>query len=302
MKKINIIILVSIVFLFSSCERSINIGCLDPDGDVETRTLNFDDFSDITIAIPSITEITQGNNHEVIIEASSNIIDRIDSDSRKSGNDLDIEINGCVKFDEDEILIRITVPTLEAIKIEGTGTVVGTNTFTTSEDIKTEVEGTGTITLDIEGAVVVAAKIEGTGEIILEGSCQELKAEIEGTGEIDTDELTAQIVLAKIEGTGDIRCNVNEEIKIDIDGTGSVRASGVATTQEIKIEGAGSVRNFNLEADDTDVDIRGFGEVEVTCLSTLSVNIQGGGDVCYRGNPTIGELNIDGLGQLSDCN
>ena len=304
MKKlnINIVILLSLVFLFSACERRINIGCLEPDGDTTTRVLNFDDFSDITISFPAETTITQGDEHIVEIEASENIIDRINSDSRKSGNDLDLEINGCVQFDEDDIRINITLPILEAIKIEGIGIVDGTNTFTTEDDMTLSIEGAGEINLDVEVESTLTAKIEGAGGISVFGTAMEFKPEIEGFGDINADEITAQIIDAKIEGGGAIDCNVTEAIKISIEGTGTVRTGGTAVTQEIKLEGAGNVRNFGLDADDTDIVISGLGDVEVNCLNTLSIKIEGAGSVCYRGAPTIENLDIEGLGDVQDCN
>lgn len=302
MKKINLIIFLSIVFLFTACERRINIGCLEADGNVTERTLDFDNFSDITISIPALTTITEGPDHEVIIEASSNIIDRIVSDSRKSGNDLDIEVNGCVRFDEEDVLIRITLPNLEAIKIEGIGEVTGTNTIIADDDLKAEIEGDGDINMDVTVSNVTTAKVEGSGDIRLSGTTTELKCEIEGLGNINTSEVNAEIVEAKIEGAGNIVCDVSSELKIDIDGSGRVSATGTATRQDIKLDGTGDVRNFGLAADDTNIDISGLGDVEVNCINTLSVKISGAGSVCYRGTPTIENLNIDGLGNLQDCN
>lgn len=302
MNKSYIILIISAIFIFSACQRELNFGCLRPEGNVETRTMDYDDFTDITFTFPSIVEITQGTEHEVIIEATSNVIDRIESDSRKSGNDLDFEINGCSNFDDNDVRIFITLPSLDNLKIEGATMITSTNTLTIEDDLQVSIEGAGEIDLDIEGADVLSTQIEGAGDIRITGDCNELKVQIDGAGVVDAQNLDAQDADIQIKGAGDVVCELSNEIKISIEGLGEVEARGEASRQEIKIDGGGDVRNFNLSADVTEIDISGLGDVEVSCVESLSVKIDGGGEVCYRGNPTLEDIQIDGIGSVNDCN
>ena len=302
MNKINIILIASLVLILSACEKTFNIGCIKSEGNIETRTLDYDDFTDLSFNFPCEVFITQGEEHEVIIEATSNIIDRINADSRKSGNDLDLEINGCARFDENDVIFRVTLPSLEELKIEGTAVVNSTNVIETGKNLDLIIEGLGNIQFEVNDIQKLSTEIMGSGEIELIGTSEELDINLDGLGKVDASQLTTIKGDVVLDGSADVQIHVTEELKISVSGLGEVTATGTANTQEIYVEGGADVHNFDLEAEDTTVDLEGMGDVEITCTSTLSVRIEGAGDICYRGNPTIEQIQIDGLGSLNDCN
>lgn len=304
MKKlnINIVILLSLVFLFSACERELGLGCLRPDGNVETRILNFGDFTKISIDFATVVSFTEGENHELIIEASGNIIDRLNSDSRKSGDQLDLEINGCFNLGmDDEINVFITLPTLEEIKVDGAAEIFSTNTLTLEENLSIIINGAAEIDFDLDSANEIMVDTDGASQIVLNGTADGLNIQSDGFSEIDADNLEVSRVDIDIDGGGQVICNLTEELVIQLSGLATVEARGTASYQEITIDGGGNVNNFNLSANDTEIEIDGLGNAEVTCVNTLNVNIDGGGNVCYRGNPIVTQ-NIDGLGSVNSCN
>ncbi len=302
MSKINLILISILILLLTACEKTFNVGCIKPEGSIETRTIDYDDFTDLSFNFPCEVFVTQGEEYELIIEATPNIIDRIEADSRKVGSSLDFEINGCARFDDNDVIFRITMPSLEELKIKGSATVSSTNTIETGKDLKLFIEGLGNIALDVNNIVMLSTEIMGSGEIELSGTCNELELILDGLGKIDASNLTSVKANVDMDGASDVLLHVTEEVIISISGLGEITTTGTALTQEIYVEGGADVKNFGLEAEDTKVELEGMGDVEITCLSTLSVKIEGAGDVCYRGTPSIEELQIEGLGSLNDCN
>ncbi len=301
MKAQKIFVLCLITLSLGSCRTDFNFGCIKPEGDVETRTIEFGEFDEVSTNFDSDVTIKEGSFHEVIITAHTNIIDRIIEDSSNNG-DLDLEINGCSRINNDDRpKIEITMPELSQLQIKGDGSMVTDGLFGNVEDLQLKIDGDGFI--DFLGASMdrVAIDIKGDGEIIVEGICEMLSATIQGDGDIEAQNLIANVCSFNIDGDGDGAFEVTEEFLLTIKGDGKATVSGTADNQEIKIQGDGRVMNFDLESLVTVIDIQGDGNCEVTVLDELEVKISGDGNVCYKGSPIL-DTDISGDGKVNNCN
>jgi hypothetical protein len=86
-------------------------------------------------------------------------------------------------------------------------------------------------------------------------------------------------------------------LELDISGTSYVELSGRVTDQIIESSGVLNTKNFELITDNTDINISGTGELEITCNDHLDIEVSGAATVSYKGNPTInqdvsGSLNL----------
>lgn len=126
---------------------------------------------------------------------------------------------------------------------------------------------------------------------------------ISGSGLIFSNtDLQMERIKLRISGSGDIDVGLDvEEVHSKISGSGTIKMEGIANFSDIEITGSGDVRAFDLLTEDTDVKIRGSGNVEVLVEDRLDVKITGSGDVFYRGNPRV-SANISGSGSVIDAN
>jgi len=106
----------------------------------------------------------------------------------------------------------------------------------------------------------------------------------------------------KITGSGDIDLSLEaDQIESKISGSGKLFLEGTATNHTLKINGSGDLRAFDLEAEDTSIEINGSGDAEVRVNDDLDVDIAGSGDVLYKGEPSI-SVKITGSGEIINAN
>lgn len=84
---------------------------------------------------------------------------------------------------------------------------------------------------------------------------------------------------------------------LDISGTANVELSGQVSDQKIESSGVLNAKNFELITDNTDINVSGTGEMEITCNQYLDIDVSGVATISYKGNPTInqevsGSLNL----------
>ncbi|MEM9885276.1 MAG: head GIN domain-containing protein [Bacteroidota bacterium] len=127
--------------------------------------------------------------------------------------------------------------------------------------------------------------------------------EIDGSGNVTGENVfTTDNIDLDIDGSGDMDLALEvKTIDARIDGSGDMELEGIADKAGYYIRGSGDIRAFDLETLEADVEIRGSGSVETTVLDFLRIDIDGSGDVFYKGNPEI-EQRIDGSGDVKDAN
>lgn len=121
--------------------------------------------------------------------------------------------------------------------------------------------------------------------------------------------LKANIVAERINsikntGIGDfVISNVDENGNFNISnsGTGNISITGNAESLTLENVGDGKFNGFEFIVLNCSAKIIGSGDCEVHPISTLNVDIEGSGDVYYKGTPAI-EANIAGSGKVIDAN
>ncbi len=290
-----------ITLLLGSCRTDFNFGCIEPEGDVITQTIEFGEFDEVSTNFDSDVTITEGPIHEVIITAHANIIDRIIEDSSNNG-DLDLEINGCSRIRNDERpKIEITMPELTQLQIKGDGTMATNGTFENIPELTLKIEGDGEMNINAAQMEDVIIDIKGDGDIVINGECGRFSASIQGDGNIDAEELISQTTSFRVDGDGEGSFDVRDRFQVDIQGDGKVVAIGSVEKQTLRIQGDGKIFNFGLASLETTIDIQGDGDCEVTVEDNLEVKISGDGKVCYKGNPSL-DTDISGGGEINNCN
>ncbi len=102
-----------------------------------------------------------------------------------------------------------------------------------------------------------------------------------------------------IAGSGDVMIQglAADQVKLAIEGSGTLSAQGTARALVGSIEGSGELRLAELAAEEADLSIEGSGAMHVQVTNALRYSIEGSGDIRYAGTPELrGE--IDGSGNI----
>jgi putative autotransporter adhesin-like protein len=102
-----------------------------------------------------------------------------------------------------------------------------------------------------------------------------------------------------IEGSGDVKIEglAADELKLAIEGSGTLGAEGTVRSLRGSIQGSGHLGLAELEADQAELSIEGSGSMDVRVGLVLRYSIEGSGDIRYAGDPEL-RGKIEGSGSV----
>lgn len=248
----------------------------------QKRELKLDSFSKISFRAGGKMYIRQGSTQKVEVEGDKEYIEELDI--RVESNRLIIGRDNWNFFswgndDDEKVTVWVTIPTVEAIGVAGSGDVVGESKFTT-RDLDISVSGSGSLLLEADASGDMEADVSGSGKIEFKGKCRDFQSQVSGSGKVKLD-----IIIA-------------ERASFGLSGSGKILASGTAQEVRATISGSGEVLAANLVVDKCDVRISGSGDVEINVNKELDANISGSGSVAYKGNPAHVNSHASGSGSV----
>lgn len=90
----------------------------------------------------------------------------------------------------------------------------------------------------------------------------------------------------------------NNNLYVEVDGAGDIKAAGKTKSFKINISGSGDVKAKELQAENVEVSVNGAGNAVVYASRKLKAEINGAGDISYYGNPKEVSENISGAGDI----
>lgn len=228
---------VAIAFLalaFTSCEKVVG------EGPLVTETRNVTDFKKIAVSISGKVNYKIDPVYKVEVQAQQNILNILET--KKIGDELIIKFqDGKNVRSHEEILVTISAPYAEAIRMSGSAAFYLQNTLTAS-NVDLSVSGSGFINLsNIALSDKLTGNISGSGNItIVNGMAKNQNLTISGSGHIDAENVQVEKSVVRISGSGNMKVNVSQDLDATISGSGSVmyRGTPVVTTH---ISGSGKV-------------------------------------------------------------
>jgi hypothetical protein len=146
--------------------------------------------------------------------------------------------------------------------------------------------------------------VRGAGEVIADerfNTEDNLYINISGSGSVHAN-ADAYEVEMNISGSGDIWLMTNcNKLYSNISGSGDIQLDGRAVSAEFNTSGSGDVDAFSFEVATCKVNVVGSGDAKVNVSESLTVGITGSGDLYYRGNPSLA-VNINGSGEIINAN
>ena len=255
-----------IIAILSFCLCIITLTSCDQDnvvanGPMVTENLSLNDFDGVELDCSADINITQGDVQSVSVRGNANIIANLEREVVNGVWKVDLRPGN---YNYRDLTITITVPSLDLIKIDGSGDInVG--------DFETD-------KMDI--------KIDGSGDVEFYRGLDALdyvKVDIDGSGDVKIKDLQT------------------DELDCAIDGSGDIALEGRSNDTFLKISGSGDIKAFNLNSNQVEVDLNSSGDVSVRAEQRLEVSISGNGDVYYKGQPTL-TTRINGSGRVINAN
>ena len=210
------------------------------EGDVVSQDLDLNEIDGITLAFSGDVYITQGKIQSVRVEAQQNIIDNILTDV--DGKHWRIKYDRPVR-NAKSVKVYITMKTLTAAKVSGSGNIVGDGAFTGLGNVNIGVSGSGNVNLEVDASGQVESRISGSGNIKLDGSASAIDVRISGSGDIRAHGFEVGKGNVHISGSGDADVNVTGELEIKISGSGDVSFKGSPKLRS-KVSGSGDVNSY----------------------------------------------------------
>lgn len=210
----------------------------------QKRTVDVDNFSELSLGINGTVYLKQGSSNKVEIECDDDVFEEIEFEMR--GDRLVIKKEGNWSWGSGwrrtEVDIYVTMKSIEGLSVSGSGLIESDGTLKT-EDIKLSVSGSGDMELDLESDEM-DLRISGSGSIRLNGTAQEAEARISGSGRVKAEDLTVKIFTARISGSGSCYITATDEIDASISGSGSVYYAGNPDRVISNSSGSGKVRKM----------------------------------------------------------
>ncbi|NQZ75211.1 MAG: DUF2807 domain-containing protein [Ekhidna sp.] len=210
----------------------------------QKRTIELDDFNELSLGIAATVYLKQGSSTEVEISCDDDILDEIEFEMR--GDKLVIKREGKWNWNngwrKSDVDIYITMQQIEALSVSGSGLIKGQNQLDT-DDIRLSVSGSGDMELDLNSDEL-DMRISGSGSIRLNGSANEAEAKISGSGKVKAEDLEVNTFDASISGSGSCYITASDEITANISGSGSVYYSGDPKRVNSNSSGSGKVRKM----------------------------------------------------------
>ena len=174
----------------------------------------------------------------------------------------------------------------DEVELSGVGNLSIRQTGTESLSVRAEEDVLPKIRTEVvDGRLLIGPEpntsIETTEPIDYELTVDNLRAlELSGSGNVDAEGIDT------------------DQLVVDISGSGAVKTSGRAESQEVHVSGAGDYDAQDLESKRVRIEVEGAGSAVVNASEELDAKVGGTGFVEYVGDPTI-EQDVSGVGRVS---
>ena len=192
-------------------------------GPVVSRTLDLSGFDEIVVNGMSDMELVQGENFQVSVKANEEVFDHIDY--KVEDGALILETKEQVVIKAEEFDVRITLPLLKSLTVNGAADVDLKGGYSASDSLRVEINGAGDFDLSGIKVPALAFQLNGAGDIDASGlDVGDLSMEVNGAGDIDVSGKAVNASFS-VSGVGDINARglQTEHVTTQKDGIGRIR-------------------------------------------------------------------------------
>ncbi len=229
----------ALLVFFCSCHGRI----LKGEGAKITKQLTSASFNNIELGLASKTEITVNPAASPSVEVSGweNHLQHVKS--KIEGNKLVIfsDLEEGWSFGKNAaIKLKITVPTLEGLNINGASDANVHGNFT-GDEFRLDISGAGNVTIDSMNFKTISSVVSGAGKIVINGgTVHDANYQVNGACNIEAFPLKTTETTTTISGAGKEELTALSKLSVNINGAGKVKYKGHPQLTK-EVAGAGSV-------------------------------------------------------------
>lgn len=242
-KKYLSIAFLSLVF-FSSISCRPNI--LKGEGKQVTATRDLPSFNAVVVdvAVKVAINVLPGSQPGIQFKSYSNVLQHIKTRVENNALHIYTDLDDTWNIDEDDIAVRITMPSITSLSLSGAPDASITGDVTGAE-FKIDISGSSDVKVDNLHVDNFAVSISGAGDIEVKGGAvKHATYEIDGAGDLKAYPLQADETTATISGAGTGKITALQKLTASINGAGTIHYKGhPAITKDVA--GVGTISDAN---------------------------------------------------------
>jgi len=289
-----------------------------------TKEIKVTDFDGIKLLGSADIVYTQSKDSttKVQIYGSDNVVDLFEV--KVIDRTLVVRMRNHINIfgDTGELKVIASSPFINRATLEGSGDIVLKNNIHTA-DLIIQLQGSGDIKSNGLFCNTLSATLQGSGDIELENTTQtqETILLMQGSGDIKAKNISAGKASFTLQGSGNVKVegtnNINDlTVKLDgsgdmgvrdikgikvnaqLQGSGDIELNGNTQFAKLDVNNSGSINASDLRSQVVSVSVNGSGNITCYPINEVTANINGSGDVQYKGTP--GKVNVSkgGSGKL----
>jgi len=195
-------------------------------GNVVTRDVNVNTFSQLTVGGVFNVVLAQGNTEAVKVEAEDNLQDLITVNQSDNGLTVSMKKNVNIKKSK-KMTVYITFRQLKSIDFKTVGNVTTTGTLT-FENLKIQNQSVGNVELKL-ATQKLDLDNHSVGNLELEGKADDVVISNKSVGNLRAANFVVQTMDINNDGIGNAEVNAEKNLKMRSTGLGKVRNKGNGT-------------------------------------------------------------------------
>jgi hypothetical protein len=215
---ITLITVAVVVAIALTLSRFLSTGTIDGSGNLTTKTMDFNDFTNVDVGGGFKVEITQSSLYSIRITADNNTFDYIDA--YKTDDTLTIGLRSGYSYRDVTLKADITMPDLYAVTLSG-GTQGKAKEFTSTHDFNLELSGGSTIEL--------------------EGAASNLNLDASGGSRSDLSDFPVHNATVQLSGGSQATINLNDTLNANLSGGSQLQYIGTPTMGNINTSGGSTI-------------------------------------------------------------
>lgn len=243
MKSIIALVLSIVCIATVSAQRNKKI---KGNGNVVTIERNTSDYEALRIGGSYKIELVEGNEGIITLKGEDNILEYVETEVRSGTLIIKSKNNMNLKPSMGKgVYIIIPVENIDAIRLSGSGKVVGNLTLKT-DDMKIQTLGSRDVDLKIEAKSIMVLS-SGSSHMRLAGSSEKIDITSSGSSRLKAFELIADKVNITSSGSSHIKILANESINSRTSGSSNISYKGNPKKIQTKASGSSKVKKVSEE-------------------------------------------------------
>ena len=201
--------------------------------DEATETRDLSVFSKIVIKGSADVNVEVGGAQNVAVTTESDYLARVETEVRNKT--LYISQEG-KRWRNVDVTLDVKVPTLNGVKVQGSGDFDITNLDSDAFDVT--IKGSGDVNVS-GNSNSYDVEIDGSGDVTLSGGCSSMVVDINGSGDVDAKDLKCEEVDLTVDGSGDTDVYASKSLIVDMEGSGDVTIYGDPDRFRPRMHGSG---------------------------------------------------------------